>query len=1211
MQGGEGRAAQAAVSLPATLSSCSPASCRSDLKATQVIYDWQEVQQRTRCRAKNNGATHDDSTGLPPARLATVEFQSLARVTRRQFPSSSSEELPARRESSLSSAASSVRSWLISVRAAKAAVLDVNPGSIEKGLDGEGPRSKWNLPCRWTDAGPVLRASLAWQRPVPRLRAAMSTANRSIGGVEAAQLSLVFVTVPTKEVAHSIARNLVESKLAACVNIIPGTQLCLESVYVWQGKVATDAELLLKIKTRRALVAQLAAAVKELHPYDECEVTAVDVTGGSDSYLDWCALRPLLRFKVMSQPRNELRALLNELSRQASSSLTDEDASWRLATRATDWSNATVALRRGGRLVLSSSDLQLAGEQLDRIAGRLSAAWAALPPLAGIVQVRVWRLRFSAASALAESCATVIRSGGHPPATVLAFSRCVTLLLGPGRLLLDNFAADSGATGVELSLASNVLDAQLRLMYVLLMSAAQCGVALRDDWTTQLAPSTVVAWLETAAAAAARLPPPSSSQTAEEQAKVMGWLASVVFFFAIATNCSSYAAAIALSGSLPANLVTVLVPAIHQAAVVLRLPPERRSQWDWCTWRCAADMAGVLTLNELACALYAHLCPPAQLHDDGSGAAAVSSNAQRLLATACQLMAHVPLDLANKPPSSLGMTLCDFAMLLGSACSHIRALLGPLLAGHLEAEFHNRQAGAQYHRMAQQLLQVLPRLPATLQLLVEGGPLRNEAACVGALCSGWKQAIVLLRDLVWFPAPANSPTIVSSWSELAAWCTACAALLKGRALTAALVGQYDSLPAEQNVLLQLEEMLCDSTCLIVAAAGFAEQQHIFGIGAPLPAATVAAAETGLWELHSALCRSAHRQTAGDVYHSWDRNLDSTNQTLLAAWRLHCCAQRDVSQPFGRHSSAMAAAHCQMLQAVVCDAGRSETVLQLQLGHAQHVASAIAVCGAMCPAVLVLYPALLDLQRRALMVVDGENSELSDKWIGMMLCIAQAAAASPHVTAHMLASGAMETMLQQLERSSAQEAALLGAQGGVVARLLADAYQALVHTADDVLAAASSGSTAVRTEELQAAQQSLKAVLSSLIADLGVAAGGQPRVSAAAAAKMLREEAQPAAGQLASALLVLWTGPEQRKQAALELAQASAARSCAYLSCSNVCGEGGPAPGQGVGSKRCSQCHTAYYCGTACSHADWRQGRHGRVCKALAGARQADQQEESG
>jgi hypothetical protein len=51
-------------------------------------------------------------------------------------------------------------------------------------------------------------------------------------------------------------------------------------------------------------------------------------------------------------------------------------------------------------------------------------------------------------------------------------------------------------------------------------------------------------------------------------------------------------------------------------------------------------------------------------------------------------------------------------------------------------------------------------------------------------------------------------------------------------------------------------------------------------------------------------------------------------------------------------------------------------------------------------------------------------QLSNEWIGMMLCIAQAAAASPHVTAHMLAIGAMEAMLQQLESSGAQGAVLL-------------------------------------------------------------------------------------------------------------------------------------------------------------------------------------------
>ncbi|KAL4855288.1 hypothetical protein ACK3TF_004044 [Chlorella vulgaris] len=758
-------------------------------------------------------------------------------------------------------------------------------------------------------------------------------------------------------------------------------------------------------------------------------------------------------------------------------------------------------------------------------------------------------------------------------------------------LLLNYFAADSGVTGAELSLASSVLGAQLRLIYVLLMSAAQCGQSVRDDWTAQLAPPAVVSWLE-AAAAAASLLATGSSQTAE--GKTSSYLTSVVLFFAVAKNGSHYSAAIARSDSLPTNLVTLLVPAIHQAAVVLRLPPERRSQWGWYTWHFAADMAGVLTLKVLAGALDAHLCPPAQPYDDGSGTGAVSSNAQRLLSTACHLMAHVPLDLAAKPPSFLGMMVRHFATMLGSACAHVCAA--------------SREPVQWHQRLAQQLVQVLPRLPATLQLLVEGGPLRNEAACVGALCSGWKQAIILLMALVWHPALASGPTVVSNWSELAAWCSACTALLRGRALTAALVGQYESQPAEQGALSNLEEMLRDSPCLIVGAVTSAEQHNLSGFRAPLPAPIETAAETALWDLHMALCRSSHQQPVGDVNRTWHLYLDSTNRTLLAAWRLHCCAQRDVSQPFGRHCAAMAAAHCQMLQAVVCDAGRVEAVLQKHLTQQSsmlcNLASAIAVCGAMCPAVLVLYPALVDLQHRALVVVGGK---FSDKWIGMMLCIAQAAAASPHVTAHMLASGATETMLQQLESSGAQEAALLGAQDGVVARLLADAYQALVHAADDVLAAASGGSTAATSEELQAAQRSLKAMVSGLNGDLGVSAGDQASVSASAA-KMLREEAQPAAGQLASALLLLWTGPEQRKQAALELAQASAARSCAYLSCSNVCGEGGAAAGQGVGNKRCSQCHTAYYCGTACSHADWRQGRHGRVCKALAGARQAAQQQ---
>ncbi|PRW59997.1 Zinc finger MYND domain-containing 19 Q7TSV3 [Chlorella sorokiniana] len=91
-----------------------------------------------------------------------------------------------------------------------------------------------------------------------------------------------------------------------------------------------------------------------------------------------------------------------------------------------------------------------------------------------------------------------------------------------------------------------------------------------------------------------------------------------------------------------------------------------------------------------------------------------------------------------------------------------------------------------------------------------------------------------------------------------------------------------------------------------------------------------------------------------------------------------------------------------------------------------------------------------------------------------------------------------------------------------------------------------------------------------------------------------------------ALLAWWRRPEAQAAAALELAQAAAARSCAYLRCANLGGEGGPAAGQGVGSQRCSACRAVWYCGTACSHADWRAG-HRRVCRALGVARAAEKE----
>ena len=61
----------------------------------------------------------------------------------------------------------------------------------------------------------------------------------------------------------------------------------LTSVYMWEGKVNEDAEQLLMIKTSERLVPELTSWVKAKHPYDECEVISVPITGGSASYLNW------------------------------------------------------------------------------------------------------------------------------------------------------------------------------------------------------------------------------------------------------------------------------------------------------------------------------------------------------------------------------------------------------------------------------------------------------------------------------------------------------------------------------------------------------------------------------------------------------------------------------------------------------------------------------------------------------------------------------------------------------------------------------------------------------------------------------------------------------------------------------------------------------------------------------------------------------------
>ena len=98
-------------------------------------------------------------------------------------------------------------------------------------------------------------------------------------------VGVVLVTVPDPETGRILARQMVEDRLAACGNVIPG----LTSVYRWAGEVQEDPEALVIFKTTEDLLPALMKRVTELHPYDVPEFLALPVTNGHIPYLQWVA----------------------------------------------------------------------------------------------------------------------------------------------------------------------------------------------------------------------------------------------------------------------------------------------------------------------------------------------------------------------------------------------------------------------------------------------------------------------------------------------------------------------------------------------------------------------------------------------------------------------------------------------------------------------------------------------------------------------------------------------------------------------------------------------------------------------------------------------------------------------------------------------------------------------------------------------------------
>ena len=102
-------------------------------------------------------------------------------------------------------------------------------------------------------------------------------------GAKAERFQLVLTTAGSEEQAQTIARELVQRRLAACVNIV--AQTC--SVFMWKGEVTEEDEKLLIIKTEKGLFPRVQEAIRELHTYEVPEILALPISDGDPKYLEW------------------------------------------------------------------------------------------------------------------------------------------------------------------------------------------------------------------------------------------------------------------------------------------------------------------------------------------------------------------------------------------------------------------------------------------------------------------------------------------------------------------------------------------------------------------------------------------------------------------------------------------------------------------------------------------------------------------------------------------------------------------------------------------------------------------------------------------------------------------------------------------------------------------------------------------------------------
>ena len=94
---------------------------------------------------------------------------------------------------------------------------------------------------------------------------------------------IIVSTCPDITTAEQLAGHLVDTQLAACVNIIPGVR----SIYVWKGERQSDNEVIVLIKAPGSAYPAIETLIRDLHPYELPEIIAIDINGGLPEYLTW------------------------------------------------------------------------------------------------------------------------------------------------------------------------------------------------------------------------------------------------------------------------------------------------------------------------------------------------------------------------------------------------------------------------------------------------------------------------------------------------------------------------------------------------------------------------------------------------------------------------------------------------------------------------------------------------------------------------------------------------------------------------------------------------------------------------------------------------------------------------------------------------------------------------------------------------------------